>query len=143
MFSPQKVEGDIRSLYYYGMDAAGYSRASVESMLDKLNFYAIAQAVQHNSAPVYSSAVDSPMFRQRGRELFGQRAALLYTDSVISDTPVTASYSDCAIPDKAVMILYADCFPMDDAAVTAMNAIRKSFLYRISVGCAYELWMLE
>ena len=62
MFSVQKVENNIRSLYRYGMDAAGYSKASVESMLDTLNFYELAQAAQHNSATPHASVLNSAMF---------------------------------------------------------------------------------
>ena len=143
MFSVQKVENNIRSLYRYGMDAAGYSKASVESMLDTLNFYELAQAAQHNSTTPHASVLNSAMFSHRGRELFGQRAALLYADSDIPDNPVTVFYSDCVIPDKAVIIVHSDCVMPDEAVIAAVNALRDSFLYRVSASHAYELWMLE
>ena len=88
MFSVQKVKNEIQSLYRYGMDAVGYSKADVESMLKTIDFAALTQALRHNSETVYSIFIDGDlpdMLRHRGRELFGERAARIYVDNVLPD----------------------------------------------------------
>lgn len=89
MFSVQKVKNEIQSLYRYGMDAVGYSKTDVESMLKTIDFAALTQALRHNSETVYSIFVDGDlpdMLRHRGRELFGERAARIYVDNVLPDS---------------------------------------------------------
>ena len=88
MFSVKKVKDEIQALYRYGMDAAGYSKADVEAMLKTIDFFALTQALCHNSETVYSIFTDGDlpgMFRHRGRELFGERAARIYVDNVFPD----------------------------------------------------------
>ena len=88
MFSVKKVKDEIQALYRYGMDAAGYSKADVEAMLKTIDFFALTQALRHNSETVYSIFIDGDlpdMLRHRGRELFGERAARIYVDNVLPD----------------------------------------------------------
>ena len=148
MFSVSQVEKALRSMYHYGIEGSNYDEADVERMLNAINFPALAQAVQHDAVTVDSFAIESDipgMFRYHGRELFGQRAALLYIDKPTSD-------KSAQFPDKSGLLLHLD---IDGAILDADRAVPKNpvliilnrlcapFLCRISMGYAHELWMLE
>ena len=148
MFSVQQVEKALRSMYHYGIEESNYDKADVERMLNAISFPALAQAVQHEAVTVDSFAIESNipgMFRYRGRELFGQRAALLYIDKPTSD-------KSAQFTDKSGLLLHLD---IDGAVLDAdravpknpvliiLNGLRAPFLCRISMGYAHELWMLE
>lgn len=80
MFSVDSIRKSISNLYRFGVHEAGYAEASVEAMLDRIDFPTLAQAVRHNCQDVYAFTTGSSLpgfLRYRGRDLFGQRAALL------------------------------------------------------------------
>lgn len=148
MFSVKQVEKALCSMYRYGIDAENYDAEDVENMLKEISFPALARIVQHNAVNVHSFTVESDipgMFRYRGRELFGQRAALLYIDKPTSD-------KSAQFPDKSGLLLHLN---IDGAILDADRAVPKNpvliilnglcapFLCRISMGYAHELWMLE
>ena len=82
MFSEGKLEELLRNVYYGGIDGAGYAEESVKGMLNMIDFHALAQAIRHEAQPVYAFALqgylDGTFQRHGDRELFGQRATLLY-----------------------------------------------------------------
>ena len=83
MSTVDSLETAIRSLYHSGIDSAGYESASVEAMLDSLDFRTLLQAVRHNAQTVhaYTTQGRTPKsFNYRGGELFDQRATRLYQD---------------------------------------------------------------
>ena len=148
MFSVNQVEKALRSMYHYGIEESNYDKADVERMLNAISFPALAQALQHDAVTVDSFAIESDipgMFRYRGRELFGQRAALLYIDKPTSD-------KSAQFPDTSGLLLHLD---IDGAVLDAdraapknpvliiLNGLCAPFLCRISMGYAHELWMLE
>ena len=103
MFSVNQMEKALRSMYHYGIEGSNYDKADIERMLNAISFPALAQAVQHEAVAVDSFAIESDipgMFRYRGRELFGQRAALLYIDKPTSD-------KSAQFPDKSGLLLHS------------------------------------
>lgn len=83
MYTVDSLENAIRDLYCSGISSAGYERASVESMLDSLDFCTLLQAVRHSAETVhtYTTQGRAPKsFNYRSGELFPQRATLLYED---------------------------------------------------------------
>ena len=82
MFSEGKLEELLRNVYYGGIDGAGYAEESVKGMLNMIDFHALTQAIRHEAQPVYAFALqgylDGTFQRHGDRELFGQRATLLY-----------------------------------------------------------------
>lgn len=92
MFTVSSVMKSVGNLYRDGVHEAGYAEASVNSMLGKIDFNALAQALCHNARHAYMFTADSNLpgyFDYRGRDLFGQRAVPLYEDPDDSapDTP--------------------------------------------------------
>ena len=84
MYKIDSLENAVRELYYSGIAGADYEDAAVEAMLDSIVFYALLQAVRHNAQTVhaYTTEGKEPMsFNYRGKDLFGQRATLLYEDN--------------------------------------------------------------
>jgi len=83
LYTISSLENSVRSLYLSGITTAGYSAASVKSMLDSIDFHALLQAVRHHAETVhaYTTHGAAPKsFNYRSRELFGQRATRLYED---------------------------------------------------------------
>ena len=83
MYTVDSLENAIRDLYYSGITRADYEDASVEAMLDNIDFYALAQAVRHQARTIhtYTAQGKAPQsFNYRSGELFGQRATRLYED---------------------------------------------------------------
>ena len=71
-------------LFYRAAIAEGdYTEESVEAMLNEIDDYSLLQAVRHNARTVYAYTTQGQRnnsFNYRGRDLFGQRATLLYED---------------------------------------------------------------
>ena len=133
MFSVKQVEKALCSMYRYGIDAENYDAEDVENMLKEISFPALARIVQHNAVNVHSFTVESDipgMFRYRGRELFGQRAALLYIDETTSEEP-------------AMLLAHADSETPNKPVTKALNAIVAFVLCRVSMSYVHELWLLE
>lgn len=83
MYTVDSLKNAIQNLYYSGISRADYESASVEAMLDGIDFETLLQAVRHNAGTVhaYTTQGRAPKsFNYRGGELFSQRATLLYED---------------------------------------------------------------
>ena len=83
MYTVDSLKSAVQNLYYSGIASAGYESASVEAMLDSIDFYALLQAVRHlaGTVHIYTTQGSGPKsFNYRGGELFGQRATQLYED---------------------------------------------------------------
>ena len=93
MYTVDSLENAIRDLYCSGISSAGYERASVESMLDSLDFCTLLQAVRHSAETVhtYTTQGRAPKsFNYRSGELFPQRATLLYELWLLEDMSLAA-----------------------------------------------------
>lgn len=83
MYSVDSVENAIRELYFTGVANDLYSRGEVEHLLYGIDFLALTQAIRHKAETVYAYTAQSERpksLNYRGRELFDQRATLLYVD---------------------------------------------------------------
>ena len=83
MYTVDSLESAIRELYFSGVDSADYEQASVEAMLDSIDFCTLLQAVRHHAQTVHTYTVHGKVqgsFNYRGGELFCQRATKLYED---------------------------------------------------------------
>lgn len=83
MYSVDSLEQAVRRLYRSGIGEGRYDEATVTELLEGLDFFSLAQAVRHKAATpyVYVTHGSQPhSFRYRSRELFGQRATLMYDD---------------------------------------------------------------
>ena len=83
MYTYDSLKNAIQNLYYSGISRADYESASVEAMLDSLDFCTLLQAVRHNAKSVhtYTTQGRAPKsFDYRSGELFDQRATRLYQD---------------------------------------------------------------
>lgn len=81
MYTVDSLKNAIHDLYYSGIVKGGYESASVEAMLDSIDYYPLLQAVRHNAETVhiYNTQGRAPKsFNYRSGELFGQRATRLY-----------------------------------------------------------------
>ncbi|MEY8234033.1 hypothetical protein AALA82_20920, partial [Oscillospiraceae bacterium 50-16] len=84
MYSVDSLEYAVRHLFQGGIGEHGYSEEEVETLLHGIDFEALLQAVRHNAQTVhaYTTEGKEPMsFNYRGKDLFGQRATLLYEDN--------------------------------------------------------------
>ncbi|MDE7243302.1 MAG: hypothetical protein K2O18_04895 [Oscillospiraceae bacterium] len=83
MYTIDSLENAIRDLYYSGIASADYESASVEAMLDSIDFFTLLQAIRHHvrMVHIYTTQGKAPQsFTYRSGELFGQRATRLYED---------------------------------------------------------------
>lgn len=83
MYSADSLEHAFGLLYRSGIRDGGYSEAEVEELLEGLDFHCLVQVVRHHMASPYAFATQGRLpksFNYRSRELFGQKAALLYDD---------------------------------------------------------------
>ena len=84
MYSVDSLEYAVRHLFQGGIGEHGYSEEEVETLLHGIDFEALLQALRHNAQTVhaYTTEGKEPMsFNYRGKDLFGQRATLLYEDN--------------------------------------------------------------
>lgn len=81
MYTVDSLKNAIHDLYYSGITRGGYESASVEDMLDSIDYTTLLQAVRHNAETVhiYTTEGRAPKsFNYRSGELFAQRATRLY-----------------------------------------------------------------
>ena len=81
MYTVDSLKNAIHDLYYYGITRGGYESASVEDMLDSIDYTTLLQAVRHNAETVhiYTTEGRAPKsFNYRSGELFAHRATRLY-----------------------------------------------------------------
>ncbi len=83
MYTVDSLESAIRELYFSGVDSADYEQASVEAMLDSIDFPSLLQAVRHQAGTAYAYTTQGKTpgaFNYRSGPLFNQRATRLYED---------------------------------------------------------------
>lgn len=83
MYSVDSLKNTIEWLFQDGVGANGYSGPEVKNMLLGIEYDLLLQAVRHKAQTVhaYTTQDEQPKaFNYRGRELFSQRATLLYED---------------------------------------------------------------
>lgn len=88
MYSVDSLEYAVRHLFQGGIGEHGYSETEVETLLHGIDFEALLQAVRHNAQTVHAYTTEGKelmSFNYRGKDLFGQRATLLYDDFDQSD----------------------------------------------------------
>ena len=93
MYSVDSLEYAVRHLFQGGIGEHGYSEEEVETLLHGIDFEALLQAVRHNAQTVhaYTTEGKEPMsFNYRGKDLFGQRATLLYEVWLLEDMDLVA-----------------------------------------------------
>lgn len=81
MYTVDSLKNAIHDLYYSGITRGGYESASVEDMLDSIDYTTLLQAVRHNAETVhiYTTEGRAPKsFNYRSGELFAHRATRLY-----------------------------------------------------------------
>ena len=88
MFTVESVKNNLEWLYREGVQAAGCDEALVVAMLDMIDYRRLAQALREEAKIVrdYEVHSDCPgAMNYMGRELFGERAVLLYADDPDGD----------------------------------------------------------
>ena len=88
MYIVSSLEYVIDRLFRCGVGNPGYKEQEVEELLAGMDYNSLLQAVRHEAKTVYAYATygkPPQTFNYRGRDLFGQRATLLYDDFDQSD----------------------------------------------------------
>lgn len=83
MYNVKLLTVTLNLFYRTAVTADDYTEESVAAMLDEIDEYSLLQAVRHNARTVYAYTTQGKQdksFNYRGRDLFGQRATLLYED---------------------------------------------------------------
>ena len=84
MCSFESLKDTITNLYREGIgEEYGYDEDEIEEMLDCIHFRDLAQVLQDKLQRVYAYTTQSQLpksFNYRGPDLFGQSAALLYSE---------------------------------------------------------------
>ena len=83
MFTVESVRNNLQWLYREGVQAAGYDEAFVEAMLSTIDYRRLAQALRAEARIVRDYEAQSDCLcamNYMGKDLFGERAVLLYAD---------------------------------------------------------------
>lgn len=83
MYCVDLLQNTIEKLFHDGIGAHGYSEAEVKELLGGMDYGALLQTVRHNAQTVHAYTAQGKVprsFNYRGRDLFDQRATLLYED---------------------------------------------------------------
>lgn len=107
MFTVESVRNNLQWLYREGVKAAGYDEAAVEAMLKQLDFRKLAQAFRADARVVrdyeaHSDCTDAVNIM--GRELFGERATLLYADEPDGDWCGGFSCNELWMQERGVLV---------------------------------------
>ena len=97
MYSEETVRNSVRYLYQGAVHECGCSEDTVEDLLKKLDYHALASVFQKNARRVYAYDTregQSVSVEYRGQDLFGQRAVPLYETMLCCGAGiVTASHT--------------------------------------------------
>ena len=118
MYTVDSLKNAIHDLYYSGITRGGYESASVEDMLDSIDYTTLLQAVRHNAETVhiYTTEGRAPKsFNYRSGELFAHRATRLYeafdqsnqSDEILADR----SYELWLLEDMSLVVV--SCVSVD------------------------------
>ena len=83
MYNVNLLAISLNLFYRAAIAEDDYTEESIAAMLDEIDDYSLLQAVRHNAQTVYTYTTQGKQdksFNYRGRDLFGQRATLLYED---------------------------------------------------------------
>ena len=69
MYTVDSLKNAIHDLYYSGITRGGYESASVEAMLDSIDYTTLLQAVRHNAETVHIPISNSRFDRFSGFSL--------------------------------------------------------------------------
>ena len=132
MYSVDSLEYAVRHLFQGGIGEHGYSEEEVETLLHGIDFEALLQAVRHNAQTVhaYTTEGKEPMsFNYRGKDLFGQRATLLYDDFDQSDAAQVLAerrYELWLLEDMSLVVTACVCVNFGDGEfVTEYREIKQ------------------
>lgn len=83
MYNEKLLTITLNLFYRAAIVEDGYAEDAIAAMLDEFDAYSLLQAVRHKAQTVYAYTTQGKQeksFNYRGRDLFGQRATLLYED---------------------------------------------------------------
>lgn len=139
MYTPKTVEQSLRYLYRGAIHEQDYNERAVESLLGMLDFHALAQLLRHQAEHVQTFITKSkcPLaLDYRSRDLFNQRAALIYED--------TDQFSQGIVNTSRVFELWL----LENGNFSCVSCVTVNFLhgsfvaqYREERGCPWEAGM--
>ena len=120
MYTPKTVEQSLRYLYRGAIHEQSYSEQCVEDLLRMLDFHALAQLLRHQAEHVHAFTTKGrcPLtLTYRSRDLFNQRATLIYED--------TDQFSQGVVNTSRTFELWY----LENGNLTAVSCVTISFLH--------------